>query len=553
MINIMKKNIPILLIFLILGSYLGIKALDKTGWDGWGFGSAPVLMTVKYWNRDGWIKHYLLYTPQGYSKTVAKYLDEPELRHLTPAGRFYYTHYPPGFIFPFALLGELGFEQRFWFRWLAIIISLGGLILFYKFICLIVNKTAAFWGTVFYGFSTTFLDFADSIATQPIEDLLKYGIIFASVLALKKGKNYKYLLWLLYFFLSISTYDSTFFIFTWLIGLDILIRKAWAFKKWLFFASAPILAFTLQVIQNAWYLGWHNVISDFQGAYIRRSAMGSFIDYTHALYAPLKWFLAPTAPLNNWLLSPNIKWLIAISVVTLLATGIFVLFKKNSEFLKDVAKISMLLYLSSIVQQIFIPANIMWSYGGRFIALLIGLFVGVLMVLASKYLIIMYNSKQLRPYLMPFAITVLILIFLWSLEIKNTVEYLKQWPNHAVNAATIDFSDRMKLQIPGDKIGFYLSDSNTVAGNPPPNYTLVDMASQYYFDMPILSFSNAGALINDLVYLKNRSQFPFSPVIMAENEKTALDLQEKIDRNSLLKTKIKDSRVLVIDLPLLWP
>ncbi len=132
MINIIKRNIPILIIILIVSSYLGIKALDKTGWDGWGFGSAPVLMTVRYWNRDGWIKHYLLYIPQGYSKTAAKYLDEPELRHLTPAGRFYYTHYPPGFIFPFALLGELGFEQRFWFRWLAILISLGGLILFYK-------------------------------------------------------------------------------------------------------------------------------------------------------------------------------------------------------------------------------------------------------------------------------------------------------------------------------------------------------------------------------------------------------------------------------------
>jgi len=536
MMNILKKNIPILIIFLILGSYLGIKALDKTGWDGWGFGSSPVLMTVKYWNRDGWIKHYFLYAPQGYSKTAAKYLDEPELRHLTPAGRFYYTHYPPGFIFPFALLGELGFEQRFWFRWLAILISFGGLILFYKFICLIVNKTAAFWGTVFYGFSTTFLDFADSVATQPIDDLLKYGIIFASIFALKKGKNYNYLLWLLYFFLSISTYDSTFFIFTWLIGLDILIKKAWAFKKWLFFALAPILAFVLQVIQNAWYLGWHNVISDFQGAYIRRNAMGSFIDYTHALYAPLKWFLAPTAPLNNWLLSPNTKWLVAISIVALLATGIFILFKKNSEFLKDAAKISVLLYLSSIVQQILIPADMTWSYGGRFIALLLGLFVGVLMVLAGKYL------KQINQYLMPFAITIFILAFLWSLEIKNTIEYLKQWPNHAVNAATIDFSDKIKSQISGDKIGFYLSDSNTVTGNPPPNYTIVDMASQYYFDMPILSFSNTDALINDLAYLKNRSQNSFSPVIMAENEKTALDLQKKID-----------THVLIIDLPLLWP
>lgn len=547
MINIIKKNIPILIIFLILGLYLGIKALDETGWDGWGFGSAPVLMTTKYWNRDGWIKHYLLYAPQGYSKVAAQYLDEPELRHLTPAGRFHYTHYPPGFIFPFALLRELGFDQRFWFRWLAILFSFGGLILFYKIINLIVNKTAAFWGTVFYAFSTTFLDFADSIATQPIEDLLKYGIIFASILALKRGKNYNYLLWLLYFSLSISTYDSTFFIFAWLIGLDILIRKVWAFKKWLFFASAPILAFALQAVQNAWYLGWHNVISDFQGAYIRRSVVGSYIDYTHALYAPLKWFLAPTAPLNSWLLSPNTKWLIAISVVTLLATGIFVLFKKNSASLKDVAKISILLYFSSIVQQVLISADITWSYGGRFIALLLGLLVGILMILAGKYL------KQLNQHLMPFTITVLILAFLWSLEIKNTIEYLKQWPNHAVNAATIDFSNKIKLQIPGDKIGFYLSDLNTFTASPPPNYTLVDLMSQYYFDMPILSFSNTNALIDDLAYLKNRSQYPFSPVIMAENEKTALDLQEKIDKNNLLKAKIKDSRILIINLPLLWP
>jgi len=60
MTGFLKNNLIILIIILILALYLGIKALNPDGWDGWGFGSAQTLMSSQYWAKDGFIKNYFL-------------------------------------------------------------------------------------------------------------------------------------------------------------------------------------------------------------------------------------------------------------------------------------------------------------------------------------------------------------------------------------------------------------------------------------------------------------------------------------------------------------
>ena len=59
--SFIKENFLILIVILILFSYLGIKALDPNGWDGWGFGSAQTLMSGKYWAKNGFAKNYFLF------------------------------------------------------------------------------------------------------------------------------------------------------------------------------------------------------------------------------------------------------------------------------------------------------------------------------------------------------------------------------------------------------------------------------------------------------------------------------------------------------------
>ena len=142
MISFLKNNFTILIIILILFLYLGIKAFDKNGWDGWGFGSAQTLMTVDYWVKDGFAKNYFLFIAVPYSQ-LTRYLDESEFRNrpidtadgaLARDRRLYYTHYPPLYIVPYALLGKIGIESRALFRIFSLLISLVGLLFFYLFI-----------------------------------------------------------------------------------------------------------------------------------------------------------------------------------------------------------------------------------------------------------------------------------------------------------------------------------------------------------------------------------------------------------------------------------
>ncbi|MFH1990309.1 MAG: hypothetical protein ABIJ19_00410, partial [Patescibacteria group bacterium] len=174
-LSFLKSNLPILIIILILGSYLGIKAMDENGWDGWGFGSAQVLMSSQYWAKDGFTKNYFLFIPQPYSR-LTKHFDSAEFRNqpietyngeLARDRRLYYTHYPPLFLFPYAIMAKLGIESRAMFRIFSLLISLAAFFLFYLFIKLISTRTIAIIASIYYGFSVMFLNYADSIATQP--------------------------------------------------------------------------------------------------------------------------------------------------------------------------------------------------------------------------------------------------------------------------------------------------------------------------------------------------------------------------------------------------
>ncbi len=250
----LKTHIWFVVLLLILAVYSGLKTLPEDGWDGWGdAGSAGTMMTMKQWATDGMFYHKFLFIPMGYSKII-RYLDEPKISHLargTVVGGLvgqwtHYNHYPSGYLIPSGILAKLGFESRHWFRLLALLFSLAGLVLFYAFFCRISNKIIAFLAVLYYGGSIAFLDFASDLANHPIDDFFRFLILFLSVLAvravdnIKKYKIYNIFLWLCYFLLAISSYDSTFFIFVWLVGLDIITFRKFLWKKCLLFASAPV-------------------------------------------------------------------------------------------------------------------------------------------------------------------------------------------------------------------------------------------------------------------------------------------------------------------------
>ncbi len=513
------------MLFVILVVYLGTKALREDAWDGWAVGSAQIAMSTKHWVEDGFVYSKFLLLPIGYSKTV-RYLDEPEMRHHargTITGeiigrRLYYTHYPPGYLIPYALLATFGFEERHWLTLLALVFSLGGLTLMYILFCLISNKTLAFLATLYYGASTMFLDYAGTLSNQSFDDLLRFLILVLSVLAVrqvsgsKKYRIYNVLLWVFYFILAISSYDSTFFIFVWLVGLDIITFRKFLWKRWLFWASAPVAAFLLQMAQNAWYLGFHDMLLDAYGSFKFRAGTGPgsniFTRHIRAIFSPLTHLT-------------DFRARFAIPLVS----AVFLLFWKFrntvSSYEWPKIKILVLFALAGFAYPFIFTSSGYFPYQGRQMAPFVGL------LIACSMIVIFKNIKK-ETIKKPSVVILLVVFFaltagLWFSQGARTYAYVKDWPNNKVDKNIIEFAALLKnIRDDNDAVVFRMDNTE------PYRYSQIAAVTEYYIDMPVLSFKNTSDLIDDFKWLKNRSEFPFYSIILVNSSEEAETIKKGI-------------------------
>lgn len=533
-----------ILLILTIGAYLIVKAVPENGWDGWRVGSAQTLLSTKHWVKNGFLNNYLLFIPQGYSKTV-RYFDDPQLRQHTrgtATGGFinkklYYTHYPFGYLLPPAILMKFGIENRFWFRFMEIIFSLTGLFfLYWAFILILKSRLAAFLGILFYSASTVFLDYADGLTASPLEELLRPLIITLSILSFKKPewKYFNKLIWFLYFIFSISSYDSTFFIFAWLIGIDFIMEKKINFKKWLFWISAPVLAFGIQIIQNYLYLGWHDMFNDFFGAFkvqVVGSKRNFFIAHLQRWLDPFGWFF-------------GVKWYLGI-LIAIVGIVIVKFLKKNSAENYNERFLYLALF-ATLFHFLFFPS--LFFHQARAVSVFGGLLIGILTSIAIKEFssikemvkkIFASQTKAnyaICQHTLTIAIFVFILIF-WSIQAKRTYAYIKNWPNNTWPAKKINFDYKVKNLVFGDKVIFQILglDREITSSD---RYPMAASEDEYYIGSPILGFTNTNDLINDFEYLKNRSEFPFYAVIIADQEKTMNKIIAKIAKVGFKKIPI---------------
>jgi len=535
--NFLTRHSFFIVFMLALGVYLGIKAVPENSWDGWRVGSAQALLSDKHWANDGFLKNYFLFLPQGYSKTV-RYFDDPELRQHargTATGeligrRLYYTHYPSGYLLPTALLMKLGVENRFWFRFLEIIFSLAGLTFLYWFFTLISKShLIALLGIFFYGASTIFLNYADSLAANPVEELLRPAIIALSVVALKKPekKYLKYLIWILYFAFASSSFDSTFFVFAWLIGLDFIMEKKISPNKWLFWASAPIAAFGLQILQNVWYLGWHDALLDQFGAFkvqILGSRNNFFITHLQRWLSPLGWFFGT-------------KWHFGILAS---AAGIIAIKSIKKYFPDEIfnEKFLYLAFFATLFNFLFFPS--LFFHQARAVSIFGGLLVGILTVYFFK---IVRQTKQRCTAVLGIFVLVL---SLWFIQGKRTYAYIKNWPNNVWPIENINFDKKIKNLIAGDKVIFQMLGSDQkIFGS--DRYLMAASEDEYYVGAPILGFTNTADLIRDFNYLKKRSEFPFSAIIITDKKEMIEKIGQKLlNYKARPVEKINDKFVLTI-------
>ena len=531
-----KKHFLFLAILLIVSAYLGLKALPEDSWDDWAFGSAQTMMTMKYWRENGIIASKFFFTPVGYSK-AALHIDEPEMRHhargSTTGGlignRFYYTHYPSGYLLPHGLLEKIGLESRFGHRMMALFFSLAGIIFMYALFNIITTKTVSLIAVIYYIGSVMFLGLSDSLANMPMDDFLRFLIMFLSAYSAFKisdgglEKRLSFLIWFLYFILALSSYDSTFFIFVWLIGLDVITKKKFLWRKWLLYASAPFLAFSLQMLQNVWYLGVKDAWMDFYGSFKFRTS-----------HAPGSMFLEKNI---RAVFSPLVYMTSARARFAIIVTGFlfaaFVFLRNRFSYKWPDFKIIVLLFLSAASYPFILVSSGYFPYQGRQMAPFVAILLSSATV--SVYFIIK-KSIQTKNYKTQNIAVVFFLVcltgFFWFLQFNRTYDYVKNWPNNKVDQKIINFASDIKKAADGKDAMVFMMSSLSEHRYPQPEQTF-----EYYVGLPILSFKNSEDLINDLEWLKNRSETYFLPIVVLENPEQTKYFTNLSDKKAILITQ----------------
>lgn len=549
--------------------------------------TAQTLLSARYFARDGFFKHYFLQLPSGYGK-ITQYFDDPELQQHaggTVNGsligkKLYYTHLSSLYIVPLALVMKLGIENLFLLRLLPIIISLLGLVFLYVFIKLISdNKYIAFIAVLYFGISQVFLVSAKVIYFLPVENMLRFLILMLSIFAINHIKSatasqriiryYIISIWAVYFLLALTSFNSTFFIFAFLVGLSAIYLYKLPFPHKIrtfsllimFWASAPVLGFTLQIIQNVAYLGWHEMYIDFYGS-LTASGNSPHLGFIRRAEASIRPFITMSGLYNFYILTaplgiqkikqyffPSITPIsYVLPFLTALAIVAFVKLKKITGYKLFPLSIPALLVIAVFVQSLLLPLNSVRDYTGPLAAPVLGVILGsvvwMLFLAFAKFKSIGGGLNKIVIIFMS-----LIILSLFGVQIVlNSSSYFG--PNHApLSDNEIAFTKTMQKIANGEKAVFMINTIDThlpeeilktrFATIDPKEYLINYRNWEYYFDMPLLNFTKTSYLTQDLLYLKKRAEFPFTAIITSDDSDLIDELYGSLSLEQLPLTPVK--------------
>lgn len=584
-----KKTIAGNLLFsifiVIISIFLIIRALPDNHMD---FESAQSILAARWWARDGFFKNYLLQLNPGYGK-IARYFEDPDLKEhaqgIVAGGlvgkKIYYTHYPSFYIIPTALLIKFGITKLFFIRLLSIAASILSLIFFYKFTELVTNKFIAFLAVFYFSISGIFIKWADTLGYTPIEDLLRFLILFLSFstllkilsnenIGLKKLKWRFLMIWIAYIFLSLTSFNSTFFIFAWLAGLVAIYLHQSARPRKIFdfiiaiiaIGSAPILGFAIQMIQNSAYLGLHNAWLDIYGTFF---AVGNKagLDFKTRVEGIIRPFFSATSLLNfyttmmpfglsglkKYFWPSSINMLYVLPLIALIFAPIFIKLKNTLNY-KIPTSILILLGVAPLLQTFILPMIGYRDYIGRLAAPFLGIGIGIIFEMLC---LIFKKFKEIKlPYKLVYSFLFIFVVFLFAAQIITTI-YYPHWFSYApLSDDEINFSQQIQKIAPGEKAVFMINEKDTKVSKEvlilrgqdalvsPALYFSDYMIWKYYLDMPLLNFTKSFYLIKDLIYLEKRAEFPFTAIVTSDNSDLINELYVNLKMKRLPLSQIKN-------------
>jgi hypothetical protein len=392
----------------------------------------------------------------------------------------------------------------------------------YAFLTKISDKTIAFWASLYYSSSVTFLAYAGSLANQPIDDFFRFLTLFLSILAIqkrsdsKKYKLYNALTWVSYFILASSSYDSTLFVFVWLVGLNIFTFRKLLWKKWLFFASAPAIAFGVQMLQNWWYLGdWKDVYLDMIGAVSGRVQTGNILSHFKSALVPIS-------------LMSDLKIPLAVILMGVLLVSVFKFREKLFNQFERVRFSLFLFFVAGVAYSFVFVGSGGFSYQGRQVAPFLGL-------LISASMCLFWRSRKFQQTTWRLAMNIILILTIcifWVSQLSRTAKYVSEWSISKVDNNKIEFLQSLKDISGGrDSVVFRLDKFSQF------KYPQVHPIIEYYSYYPILSFTDISDLVRDYEWLKSRSEFDFYPIILVNNSEEVEKIRKIVN--------IKDITILI--------
>lgn len=569
----LKRTNPwhITLGFLLLGLliFLSVRASDEYRWSDWGFGDAQTMLSLKQWEEGGWFANYFLFAPQGYAK-VCQLFDDPQLRHhahgTCPGSsprvgpRFLYTHYPAGYLVPYAAMFRIGIDSLFAVRMLSVLFSVGALVLMYMVFAKITDPGVSFFAVLFYGLTPTFLGYADTLANQPLDDLLRFGFMLAVVMSTRAESElhrHRWLItaWVAEFMLSLSSFDSVFFLFVWLVGWDIIDKKGFRLKRYLIFSIAPITAHGLQFMQNVWYLGFQDALIDIKDAFLLKNAA----DASYNAGQDRASVILGTIPiLFNNLYNPAYFVLALLGMYTVYA----LLFRNSVGREMPSVMLLAILFVCGSAFILILPHAARMPYESRqmipFAALLVGAFT---YSFAREFGNSLRMGKQeepsraesirrfLRPvYLLLSAMMILVFWYRFMLNDREPVYYIPDAQTDAKFAQEIESKQRFdlmrfrslradvviaeslsKIKTTYDPVIFSINgfqlfwDPKYVPGYP----QIMPITEYYTGSRPVLCFDRTDLVVNDLITMLGKGP-RFSPILLSNDTNTLREIAETL-------------------------
>lgn len=495
--------------FFILGSaFLFLRASDPRRWSQWAFGDAQTMMAASVFRDEGFLSNYFLWVPQP-SSPVARFLDDEPVRHhahgsageakrsgLGPHRR--YTHWPSWYSIPYGLMAKVGITQKSYYQWWAVSLSMGSLLFFFLFIRNLSNETIALASTILYWSSPAFLGFSDSLATMPYDDFFRFAFLW-----LWSRNTPMWICGLIYSAALLTALDSVLFI-----PIVALITKGVSEKR-LPWSTAfglmgfGLLAFGVQWIQNASYLGMDAAWRDWKGYFLDSGSTSLGLRLKVALFAFQDAFQLPFIPS-----------LLAV------ALSIFISFRVR----KELGGWSIALAAGGMAFSLLVPAKALMEYEARQTLpfAILGMASLVQLILARAP-----NLGEVQSSLLN-ATTSLLLAFgifyhFQPSALKPSVDFPAR---SRIDPVRLAFFEGVKRAFPGHRVFFQMSPVVRTKPFEKEGFDQTHPIDEYYSEGIVFTVPDLAALARDLGYFWAKIPGQFRPFILVKGQNESLETIE---------------------------